>query len=117
MQFNPVERERYENVAKRSTRYPDVKFEPIKRGIILKDVLPIDNASDFPAELEDQRQQTFQLQEFLKDATPTLLESNVQMGVGLLDQLKGFLLEKSADATDAVQWVNQIGTHRYRSRD
>lgn len=117
LQFTPIERERFENAAKRSASGADVKFEPIKTDVIVKDVLPIGNAGDFPSGLEDQRQHVVQIQALLKDATPELLESSVAQGVKLLDQLKAPLLDKGTDATDAAQWLQQLGISKDHSQN
>lgn len=68
----------------------------------------IDEAPIFAAELEEHRHTTFQLQTLLKDAGPNMLESSVEQGVKLLDQLKVPLLEKMEHSPDAEQWIQQI---------
>ena len=60
------------------------------------------------ADFEDQKQKSFQLQALLKDAGPALLESSVEHGVKLLDQLKAPLLDKMGNSPDAEQWIQQI---------
>ena len=60
---------------------------------------------DFPSqgsnESDQQRQQTFQLQSLLSDATPETLENGVEKGVKLLDKLGSSMRERSADTPDA----------------
>lgn len=60
------------------------------------------------AELEEQRNKTFQLQTLLKNASPQMLEASVEQGVLLLDSLKVPLLDKMANSPDADQWIQQI---------
>ena len=60
------------------------------------------------AELEEQKYKSFQLQVLLKDAGPGMLETSVEQGVKLLDQLKAPLLNKMENSPDAEQWIQQI---------
>lgn len=60
------------------------------------------------AELEEQKHKSFQLQTLLKDAGPKMLETSVEQGVKLLDQLKAPLLNKMGNSPDAEQWIQQI---------
>lgn len=60
------------------------------------------------AELEEQKQKSFQLQKLLKDAEPGTLEIGVEEGVKHLEKLKAPLLDKMKDSPDAVQWIQQI---------
>ena len=60
------------------------------------------------ADLKEQKQKSFQLQTILKDAGPEMLETSVQQGVKLLDQLKAPLLSKMENSPDAEQWISQI---------
>ncbi len=60
------------------------------------------------AELQDQKHKSFQLQTLLKDAGPEMLETSVEQGVELLDQLKAPLLNKMENSPDAEQWIQQI---------
>ena len=46
------------------------------------------------AELEEHKHTTFQLQTLLRDAGPNMLESSVEQGVRVLDQLKVLCLTK-----------------------
>ena len=57
------------------------------------------------AEVEEQRQTTFQLQTLFKDASPKLLEESVEEGVKLLDRIKAPLAAKLANSPDAEQWI------------
>lgn len=70
--------------------------------------LPIVESPLSAAELEEQKQKSFQLQTLLKDAGPKMLETSVEQGVKLLDQLKAPLLNKMPNAPDAEQWIQQI---------
>ena len=60
------------------------------------------------AELDEQKQKTFQLQTLLKDAGPQMLESSVEEGTKLLDTLKTLLHDKMENSPDATQWIQQI---------
>lgn len=80
---------------------PTVKAEPIASP-------PLVEPPVSAAELEDQKQKSFQLQTLLKDAGPELLETSVEQGVKLLDQLKAPLLDKMENSPDAEQWIRQI---------
>ena len=60
------------------------------------------------AELEEQKNKSFQLQTLLKDAGPGMLETSVEQGVKLLQQLKAPLLNKMENSPDAEQWLQQI---------
>ena len=86
---------------KASEKPPSVKAEPIASPSWVEP--PVSTA-----ELEDEKQKTFQLQTLLKDATPELLETSVEQGVKLLDQLKAPLLDKMENSPDAEQWIQQI---------
>lgn len=68
----------------------------------------IDKPPISAAELEEHRHTTFQLQTLLKDAGPKMLESSVEQGVKLLDQLRVPLLDKMENSSDAEQWIQQI---------
>ena len=68
------------------------------------------------AELEEQSPKTFQLQTLLKDADPQMLESSVEQGVKLLDQLKAPLVAKMDNNPDVEQWIQQIGKTAFASR-
>lgn len=61
------------------------------------------------AELEEQKQKTFQLEALLKDASPKMLEDSVEQGVKLLNKMKAPLESKMANSPDAEQWLQQIG--------
>lgn len=74
----------------------------------LRDELPIVEPPLSAAELEEQKQKSFQLQTLLKDAGPNMLETSVEQGVKLLDQLKAPLLDKMPNSPDAEQWIQQI---------
>ena len=60
------------------------------------------------AEVEEQKHKSFQLQTLLKDAGPKMLETSVEQGVRLLDQLKVPLLDKMENSPDGEQWIQQI---------
>ena len=74
----------------------------------LQDTLPIVEPPLSAAELEEQKQKSFQLQTLLKDAGPKMLETSVEQGLKLLDQLKAPLLDKMQNSPDAEQWIQQI---------
>ena len=61
-------------------------------------------------ESEGWKQQTFQLPSLLKDTSPDLLESCVDRGVRLLDDLKVPMMEVLAGSPEASQWIEQIDT-------
>ena len=60
------------------------------------------NAHEMP------KQRNFQLQSLLAEASPEVLESSVERGVQLLDELKRPMLDKLQQSPDASQWVQQI---------
>ncbi len=59
-------------------------------------------------ELEEQKNKSFQLPALFRDAGPEMLETSVEQGVKLLDQLKAPLLDKIGNSPDAEQWIQQI---------
>ena len=61
------------------------------------------------AELNEQRTEAFQLQNLLKDAGLQMLESAVEQGVKLLDQIKIPLDTTFGQSSDSQQWTQQIG--------
>lgn len=109
LKLDPHERQSYEESARQRLGHINVKLEPIKADVKMRDILPIDNIGNFPSELENYKQQTFQLQALLQDATTELLESSVQQGVQLLDLLKAPMLDRISGSSDAAQWIQQIG--------
>ena len=60
------------------------------------------------AEEETPKQRNFQLQSLLAQASPEVLESSVERGVQLLDELKKPMVDKLQQSSDASQWVQQI---------
>ena len=52
--------------------------------------------------------QSFQLQNFIADASLEVLERSVERGVEFLQELKQPLLDKLEESPDAAQWVQQI---------
>lgn len=62
------------------------------------------------ASAQDEGQPSFQIHHLLKDAEPEILESSVDQGVRLLQRLRKPLESKAPDSSDAMQWVQQIGT-------
>lgn len=58
---------------------------------------------------QDDSQRTFQLHTLLKDAEPEVLESGVQQGLRLLQDLKP-PLTRASDNPDTSEWLKQIGT-------
>lgn len=103
-----AERQSYEERAKNNSRIPEVKLEPIKAEFKVESEAPLQGDS-IDAETEIQQQQSFQLQDLLKDASPDLLESSVEQGLNLLRSLKEPMVNKIADTPDAKQWIEQIG--------
>lgn len=111
LKFSSVERQHYEDAAKRDSAGLDVKLEPIKAELNVKDLLPVDQFTTDTSESQDIPRETFQLQKLLTEATPELLETSVEEGVRLLDNLKGQMLTDGAASTDATQWIQQIGIY------
>ena len=74
----------------------------------LHEMAPMVEPSLSAAEIEEQKQKSFQLQTLLKDAGPKMLETSVEQGVKLLDHLKAPLLNKMQNSPDAEQWIQQI---------
>lgn len=109
LKFSSLERQHYEDRAKEDAVTRNVKLEPIKAELKVKDLLPI--------ETQDAPKEAFQLQKLLTDATPELLETSVEEGVRLLDQLKGQMLTDSATSKDATQWIQQIGKYNPSATD
>jgi ribosome biogenesis GTPase A len=64
---------------------------------------------DEPAsQAEPVQPQSFQLQNFIADASLEILEASVEKGVEFLHELKRPLLDKLDESPDAAQWVQQI---------
>ena len=83
---------------------PAPKAEPnIKKNPRLEEI------AIYSAETELPKQQFFQLQNLLKDASPEVLERGVEQGVKLLGDLRAPMLEKAEGSSDAGQWIQQIG--------
>lgn len=112
LKFSSGERQQYEEIAKKKSRISEVKLEPIKTELMVKNEdLDSENFlnSTGPGY---QKQHNFQLQELLKDASPEALESSVEQGVKLLERLKTPMVSKIDDTPDAKQWIDQIGKFR-----
>lgn len=71
--------------------------------------VPLDEPPISAAELSEQRPKSFQLQTLLEGASPQILESSVEQGLELLDQLKAPLVARAENTPDAEQWIQQIG--------
>ena len=73
----------------------------------------LDRPVDVPLtaeELKEQKEQSFQLEFLLKDASPETLETSVEQGVKILDRIKAPLIgEGVVNSPDAEQWVQNIG--------
>lgn len=54
----------------------------------------------------------FQLQNLFAGAEAEVLETAVECGVEILEELKKPMLDKASQAPDAAQWLQQIGTAR-----
>ena len=80
----------------------------LDRETKVQDVPITDEPAVPAAELEKHTRTAFQLQTLLKDAGRKMLESSVEQGVSLLDQMKVPLLEKMENNADAEQWIQQI---------
>ena len=91
-----------------SDQNPHTIKPELDRETRLQDVPLSDEPAVSAAELEEHTRTAFQLQTLLKDAGPKMLESSVEQGVSLLDQLKVPLLEKMENSPDAEQWIQQI---------
>ncbi|KAL2048436.1 hypothetical protein N7G274_000348 [Stereocaulon virgatum] len=78
--------------------------------------MPVSPAVEEPSitadELEEQKQQTFQLQTLFKHASPEMLEASVEQGVKLLERLRAPLVEKMQNSPEAEQWIEQIDNLR-----
>lgn len=98
----------YEERAKVRAKNSEVELEPIKTDLIVKEEALNHETS---VESPERRQEVFQLQNLLKDASPAILESSVEQGVKLLEALKNPMLNKIGDTPDAKQWIAQIGKH------
>lgn len=103
------QRRSYEDTAKSNSSNRDVKLEPIKAELKVKDLLPVDKSTMSSGQLENNQTESFQLQTLLKEATPEMLETSVEEGVRLLDGLKDQMLTKGGDSSDTAQWIQQIG--------
>lgn len=101
-----MQRQIYENYARNNPhgKKPNVKFEPIKANLKMKDILPVGDPGQ-----DSQQNMDFQLQSLLKDATPEQLEASVAQGLKLLDQLKAPLSGEATGGSETSQWVQQIG--------
>lgn len=106
LQLTPTQRQTYETYARKNpqSKNTNVKFEPIKANLKMKDVLPVGDPGQ-----DSQQKMDFQLQSLLKDATPEQLEASVAQGLKLLDQLKGPMSDEATSGSDAAQWMQQIG--------
>ena len=103
-----VERANYAAQAASSNDQPyGIKPEPATEAKV-HNTLPTVKSPVSTADFEDQKQKSFQLQTLLKDAGPEMLETSVEQGVKLLDQLKAPLLSKMGNSPDAEQWIHQI---------
>lgn len=105
---DPSERAKYAAQAGSSDHQVlGIKPEPSTESKIHETLLT-DEPRISAAELERHRHTTLQLQNLLKDAGPNMLESSVEQGVRVLDQLKVPLLDKMEHSPDAEQWIQQI---------
>lgn len=112
LKLSSVDRQYYEDAAaKEDAVARDVKLEPIKAELIVKDLLPVDQFTTDTSQTQDAPKESFQLQKLLTEATPELLETSVEEGVQLLDNLKCQMLTDNAASTDVTQWIQQIGTY------
>ncbi|KAK4694636.1 hypothetical protein P7C71_g2978, partial [Lecanoromycetidae sp. Uapishka_2] len=102
--------------AKRQGAYPaisNIKTEPRSSASTfttpaLATVPAVEEPPLTSAELEEQKEKSFQLQVLLKDASPKMLEDSVEQGVKLLDKLRTPLAAKMENSPDAEQWIKQI---------
>ena len=102
------ERANYEAQATPSDRQSNgIKSEPTTDSA-LHDTPPAFKPPVSAADFKEQKQKSFQLQTLLRDAGPEMLETSVEQGVKLLDQLKAPLLSKIGNSPDAEQWIQQI---------
>lgn len=108
--MSPEEKASYVTGPSMDTHGRSIKAEP--KSDTATNTAPATTAVEEPsltsAELEEQKQKTFQLQTLLQNATPKMLEDSVQQGVKLLDKLKTPLAAKMANSPDAEQWIQQI---------
>lgn len=90
-------------------RAPTVKPETLNRPVDIP-VEPVIEPPLTAEELKEQKEQSFQLQALLKDASPQTLETSVEQGVKILDRIKAPLIgEGVVTSPDAEQWLQHIG--------
>ena len=90
--------------AKASQVNHEVKAKP-KLDTNIQESPAVDEPPITVAELEEQKQQTFQLQTLFENASPQMLESSVEQGVKLLERLRAPLVEKLQNSPDAEQRI------------
>jgi len=66
------------------------------------------HGDELASQAEPVQPQSFQLQNFIADASLEILEASVEKGVEFLQELKRPLLDKLDESPDAAQWVQQI---------
>ena len=66
------------------------------------------NDNEPASQVEPEHPQSFQLQNFIADASLKTLEASVEKGVEFLQEVKRPLLDKLDESPDAAQWVQQI---------
>lgn len=66
------------------------------------------NDNEPASQAEPAEPQSFQLQNFIADASLEILEASVEKGVEFLQELKRPLLDKMDESPDSAQWVQQI---------
>ena len=88
---------------------PTVKPETLNRPVDIP-AEPVIEPPLTAEELKEQKEQSFQLQALLKDASPETLETSVEQGVKILDRIKApLIVEGVVKSPDAEQWVQHIG--------
>ena len=86
-----------------------IKPEPLIRSVDIP-AEPIVEPPLTAEELKEQKEQSFQLQSLLKDASPETLETSVEQGVRILDRIKAPLIREGVvNSPDAEQWIQHIG--------
>ncbi|MCJ1387289.1 hypothetical protein MMC18_000130 [Xylographa bjoerkii] len=104
MLFTPEQRESYSAVI--ASHSEQVQEDDVMSEIDFKDQFTTE--AELTGQTEDQQPKTFQLQNFIVDASLDVLEESVEKGVEFLEDLKGPLLDKVESSPDAAQWVQQI---------
>ncbi|KAL8795726.1 MAG: hypothetical protein Q9195_001777 [Heterodermia aff. obscurata] len=106
----------WEGVARRAAPQvrdaPTVKPQPLIRPSVAPSE-PIVEPPLTVEELREQKEQSFQLQVLLKDASPETLETSVEQGVKILDRIKAPLISEGVvNSPDAQQWLQHIDALR-----